>query len=251
MSENRSKLGRHPHNEANWKNRTLYHGDNLKFFRAMNSESVDLIATDPPFNKGKDFHATPDSLAAGAKFQDRWSWERDVHEEWVNQLTDDYPTLIEAIESARYAHSDGMGAFMSFMAVRLVEIRRVLKPGRSVYVHFDSTAVHYLKAATHAIFGWKHFVNDIVWQRIRSSEAQKAGFGEIHELHPALQEDARRDGQQLYTPFPPERIKRHYGRTEPETGRRFGLYDLTQAGSAPAKRFGDRIIAPPDGKHWI
>ena len=68
---------------ANWPNRTLFHGDNLPFLRAMNTESVDLIATDPPFNKGRDFHATPDSLAAGAKFQDRWSWERDVHEEWT------------------------------------------------------------------------------------------------------------------------------------------------------------------------
>ena len=71
---------------ANWRNRTLFHGDNLGFLRAMNSGSVDLIATDPPFNKGRDFHATPDSLAAGAKFQDRWSWERDVHEEWTDQI---------------------------------------------------------------------------------------------------------------------------------------------------------------------
>ena len=54
--------------EPNWQNRTLFHGDNLGFFRAMNSESVDLIATDPPFNKNRDFHATPDSLARGAKF---------------------------------------------------------------------------------------------------------------------------------------------------------------------------------------
>ena len=54
-------------------NRTLYHGDNLDFMRALNSDSVHLIATDPPFNKGRDFHATPGSLAAGAKFQDRWS----------------------------------------------------------------------------------------------------------------------------------------------------------------------------------
>ena len=75
----------------NWANRTLFHGDNLAFLRAMNSESVDLIATDPPFNKGRDFHATPDSLAAGAKFQDRWSWERDVHEDWTDQITDDHP----------------------------------------------------------------------------------------------------------------------------------------------------------------
>ena len=49
--------------KPNWRNRTLFHGDNLGFLRAMNSESVDLIATDPPFNKGRDFHTTPDSLA--------------------------------------------------------------------------------------------------------------------------------------------------------------------------------------------
>ena len=148
---------------ANWRNRTLFHGDNLGFLRAMNSESVDLIATDPPFNKGRDFHATPDSLARGAKFQDRWSWERDVHEEWADQITDDYPRLMEAIESARYAHSDGMGAFMCFMAVRLLEMRRVLKPTGSIYLHCDPTASHYLKACMDAIFGWKNFRNEIVW----------------------------------------------------------------------------------------
>ena len=147
----------------NWSNRTLFHGDNLKFLRAMNSESVDLIATDPPFNKGRDFHATPDSLAAGAKFQDRWSWERDVHEEWVDQIKDDYPRLMEAIESARYAHSDGMGAYMCFMAVRLLAMRRVLRPTGSIYLHCDPTASHYLKAVMDAIFGWKNFRNEVVW----------------------------------------------------------------------------------------
>ncbi len=149
--------------EPNWQNRTLFHGDNLKFLRAMNSESVDLIATDPPFNKSRDFHATPDSLADGAKFQDRWSWERDVHQEWVDQLTDDYPKLIEAIESARYAHSDGMGAYMCFMAVRLLEMRRVLKPTASIFLHCDQTASHYLKAVMDAIFGKKQFRNEIIW----------------------------------------------------------------------------------------
>ena len=109
--------------EANFLNRTLFHCDNLPVLRGMNSESVDLIATDPPFNKGRDFHATPDSLAAGGKFQDRWSWERDVHTEWVDQIADDHPRLLEAIESAKHAHSDGMGAFMCFMAVRLLEMR--------------------------------------------------------------------------------------------------------------------------------
>ena len=166
--------------EPNWRNRTLFHGDNLQFLRAMNTESVDLIATDPPFNKGRDFHATPDSLAAGAKFQDRWSWERDVHEEWADQITDDYPRLMEAIESARYAHSDGMGAFMCFMAVRLLEMRRVLKPTGSIYLHCDPTASHYLKAVMDAVFGWRNFRNDIIWCYSQGGKGKRY-FGKKHD----------------------------------------------------------------------
>ena len=167
---------------VNWRNRTLFHGDNLRFLRAMNSESVDLIATDPPFNKGRDFHATPDSLAAGARFQDRWSWERDVHQEWADQITDDYPRLMEAIESARYAHSDGMGAYMCFMAVRLLEMRRVLKPTGSIYLHCDATASHYLKAVMDAIFGWSSFVNEIVWQYDGPQRPSRRRFGSKHDV---------------------------------------------------------------------
>ena len=167
---------------ANWQNRTLFHGDNLPFLRAMNSESIDLIATDPPFNKGRDFHATPDSLAAGAKFQDRWSWERDVHEEWTDQITDDHPRLMEAIESARYAHSDGMGAYMCFMAVRLLEMRRVLKPTGSLYLHCDPTASHYLKAVLDAIFGWKNFRNEIVWCYKSGGASPKRHFSRKHDI---------------------------------------------------------------------
>ena len=168
--------------QPNWKNRTLFHGDNLPFLRAMNSESVDLIATDPPFNKGRDFHATPDSLAAGAKFQDRWSWEQDVHQDWVDQITDDFPKLMEAIESARYAHSDGMGAYMCFMAVRLLEMRRVLKPSGSIYLHCDPTASHYLKAIMDAIFGWKSFVNEIAWCYNIGGRVSKRAYGRRHDL---------------------------------------------------------------------
>ena len=129
----------------------------------MNSESVDLIATDPPFNKGRDFHATPSSLAAGAKFQDRWTWERDVHEEWVDESTDDHPGLMRAINGARDTHSDGMAAYLCFMAVRLLAMRRVLKPTGTIYLHCDPTASHYLKAVMDAIFGWRNFRNELVW----------------------------------------------------------------------------------------
>lgn len=126
--------------------------------RGMNPNTVDLIATDPPFNKSRDFHATPDSLAKGARFQDRWSWERDIHEDWSDQIRNDQPKLMEAIESARYAHSDSMVAFMCFMAVRLLEMRRILKSTGSIYLHCDPTASHYLKAVMDAIFGYKNFI---------------------------------------------------------------------------------------------
>lgn len=149
--------------KANWKNRTLFHGDNLMFLRAMNSSSVDLMATDPPFNKGKDFHATPDSLASGARFQDRWSWKRDVHDEWCDTIQDDHFTLWAAIMSAKHGHSEGMGAFCCFMAVRLLAMHRILKPSGSIYVHCDQTANSYIRMMMDTIFGPKCFRNEIVW----------------------------------------------------------------------------------------
>ena len=78
-----------------------------------------------------------------------------MHQEWVDQISDDHPTLMEAIESACYAHSEGMGAFMCFMAVRLLAMRRVLRDDGSIYLHCDPTASHYLKAVMDAVFGWK------------------------------------------------------------------------------------------------
>ena len=193
---------------TNWQNRTLFHGDNLDFLRAMNSASVDLIATDPPFNKGRDFHATPDSLASGAKFQDRWSWERDVHEEWTDQIKDDYPRLMEAIESARYAHSDGMGAFMCFMAVRLLAMRRVLKPAGSIYLHCDPTASHYLKAIMDAVFGQDAFRNEIVWKRTPAKALMSRRLPSNHDVILFYQagERPKWNADAIFVPYDPDNL---------------------------------------------
>lgn len=164
----------------NWQNRTLFHGDNLTFLRAMNSETVDLIATDPPFNKGRDFHATPDSLAAGARFQDRWSWEDDVHPDWVDKITDDFPHVMNVIQGSRSSYGDDMGAFLCFMGVRLLEMRRVLKPTGSIYLHCDPTASHYLKELMDAVFGRGNFRNEIVWC-YRTGGASRRKFARKHD----------------------------------------------------------------------
>ena len=152
--------------EPNFQNRTLYHGDNLDFLRGMNSETVHLIATDPPFNKNRDFHATPDSLAAdkGARFRDRWRWDEDVHEEWTDSIIDNWPAAWEVITAARAAYGDDMGAFLCWLGVRLMEMHRVLRADGSIYLHIDHTAHAYVKCLMDAIFGWKNFRNEIVWQ---------------------------------------------------------------------------------------
>ena len=151
--------------KPNWENRTLYHGDNLDFMRSMDSATVDLIATDPPFNKGRDFHATPGSLAAGGSFQDRWRWDEDVHPEWVEQMQDDWPGVWAVVDWTRMVHSDAMAAFLCFMAVRLISMHRILSDDGSIYLHCDTTAGAYLKTLMDAVFGREGFRNCITWRR--------------------------------------------------------------------------------------
>ena len=147
----------------NVQNRTLFHGDNLPFLRGINSNTIHLIATDPPFNKGRDFHATPDSLAAGAKFVDRWSWDKDVHQDWIDAIQDDWPAVWEVIDAARAAAGEDMAAFLCWLGVRLLEMHRVLRDDGSLYLHCDPTASHYLKALLDGIFGRANFRNEIQW----------------------------------------------------------------------------------------
>ena len=158
--------------KPNWENRTLFHGDNLDFMLSMDSGTVDLIATDPPFNKNKDFHATPDSLAKGGSFQDRWKWGSE-HDAWLESIKDDNPQLGEAIESAIHAHSESMGAFVCFLSVRLMQMHRLLKPTGSLFLHCDPTASHYIRACLDSIFGYKNYRNEIIWHHPKIGVASR------------------------------------------------------------------------------
>ena len=89
----------------------------------MNPKAVGLTAIDPPFNKNRDFHATPCSLARGAGFEDRWRWDEDVHEERVDQIQDDWPGVWAVTEAARVASGEDVAAFPYRLGVRLMEMR--------------------------------------------------------------------------------------------------------------------------------
>ena len=147
----------------NFPNRVLYQGDNLDFLRGMNSETVHLIATDPPFNKNKDFHATPDSLADGGSFHDRWSWQNHLQPEWLSSISQDYPEVWKVIMAGKDVWGNDMGAFLCWLGVRLLEMRRILRDDGSIYLHIDHTAHAWVKCLMDAIFGRRNFRNEIVW----------------------------------------------------------------------------------------
>ena len=145
-------------------NRTLFTGDNLYVLRGMNSESVDLIYLDPPFNSNANYAAPIGSEAAGAAFKDTWTLD-DVDAEWHGQIADEHPGLYKIIDAAGASHSKGMQAYLIMMAIRLIEMQRVLRPTGSIYLHCDPTASHYLKALMDCVFGRTNFRNEIVWYK--------------------------------------------------------------------------------------
>lgn len=165
---------------ANWKNRTLWTGDNLDIMRGMNDASVDLIYLDPPFNSNRNYAAPIGSEAAGAAFKDTWTLS-DVDEAWHGEIADRQPTLYAIIDAAGHAHGRGMKSYLIMMAVRLMEMHRLLKATGSIYLHCDPTASHYLKAMMDGVFGHRNFRNEIVWRRTNSHN--NAGqFGRVHDI---------------------------------------------------------------------
>ena len=150
--------------DLNIKSRTLWTGDNLDVMRGINSESVDLIYLDPPFNSNQDYSAPIGSAAAGAAFKDTWTLD-DVDIAWHGEIAEADPALYQIIAAAGMAHGKGMQSYLVMMAVRLLEMRRVLKPTGSIYLHCDPTASHYLKMLMDTIFGVKKFWAAITWKR--------------------------------------------------------------------------------------
>ena len=148
----------------NFANRTLWTGDNLDILRGLNTASVDLIYLDPPFNSSQDYAAPIGSEAAGAAFKDTWALS-DVDEAWHGEIADRQPALYAIIDAASLAHGKGMKSYLIMMAVRLIELQRVLKPTGSLYLHCDSYAVHYLKMLMDAIVGPPAWRGDIAWLR--------------------------------------------------------------------------------------
>ena len=187
----------------------------------MNSASVDLIYLDPPYSKNKTYAAPIGSKAAGAAFKDTWTLD-EVNLAWHGEIKHEHPGLYTLLQATREVHSDGMMSYLIAMAVRLIELRRVLKPTGSLYLHCDQTAGHYLKMLLDCIFGQKNFVTEVAWYiGARSGAIAKYKPGKSHE---ALLVYAAKYGDHTYNvqylPYNPSYVKNWFRHTD-ESGRKY------------------------------
>ena len=155
----------------NFLDNTLYEMDNLIVLRGMNSQTIDLIATDPPFNTKRN------RSGSAGEYEDKWVWLEDlkkrpdqwkwneIHPKWLEEIQDNHKALHAAIKAAEECQGKDTAAFLCFMSVRLLEMHRTLKPTGSIYLHCDATVSHYIKTCMDAIFGKENFRNEIVWKR--------------------------------------------------------------------------------------
>ena len=150
------------HDNLNIKPNTLFTNDNLFVLNGLNSACVDLIYLDPPFNSKRFYSAPIGSKAAGASFKDMWSWD-DVDFALLQRLNQEHPDFVQFVHSISASHGSPMRSYITYMAQRVLEMHRVLKPTGSLYLHCDPTASHYLKIMLDFIFGNENFRNEIVW----------------------------------------------------------------------------------------
>jgi site-specific DNA-methyltransferase (adenine-specific) len=221
----------------NWKNQ-LYFGDNLTILRAQHipAGSVDLIYLDPPFNSNATYNvlfAEQNGSKSGAQitaFDDTWHWgmESETAFDEVVQQGIGSKKLADLLLALRsFLGSNDMMAYLTMMAVRLVELHRVLKPTGSIFLHCDPTASHYVKLLLDSIFGPKNFRNEIIWKRSQPKGHAKLRLSRAHDV---VFYYAKSD-ENLLNPFhlehDPQYVKKFYRFVEPETGRRYTLGDLT------------------------
>ena len=166
--------------DCNIANRTIFCRDNLDILRGINSNCIDLIYLDPPFNKNKKFTAPVGSSAGGAEFKDIFRKE-DIKEEWLRTIEEDYAEIYQYLIGIKGVGKPYNFAYLAYMVIRMMECHRVLKPTGSIYLHCDPTMSHYLKVAMDCIFKEDYFRNEIIWKYGKVSNANAKKFLREHD----------------------------------------------------------------------
>ena len=223
--------------------KTLYYGDNLQILREhFADESIDLIYLDPPFNSNVDYnvifreHTDTSELPTAQilAFEDTWTWSIESEQALVEMPTL-HGRLAEFMDfTVRYLNRNSMSAYLINMAIRLVELHRVLTPTGSLYLHCDPTASHYLKLILDIVFDVRNFRSEIKWKRTSSHNDARKNFGNVSDTIFFYTKSDEYTFTQLYAPYSEGQLKKYSG-VDPD-GRRFTTRDL-RSPQSPAEPY--------------
>ena len=207
---------------------TIFTGDNLDVLRGFDSESVDLIYLDPPFNSNRHYQAPIGSQAAGAEFKDAWTFG-DTKAAWWGLIAEEYPGLYKVIDAAGDAGNKGDKAYLIYMAMRLLEMHRILKSTGSLYLHCDDVMSHSLKLVLDSIFGHQNYRNEIIWKRTHAHNNPRK-FGRNADRLLFFSKSREYKFSRTYIPYDDDYVKKFFRRSD-ERGR-YQAVALTGAGTS-------------------
>lgn len=222
---------------------TLYYGDNLQVMREyIADQSVDLVYLDPPFNSNASYNVLfreksgEDSPAQIRAFNDTWHWTQEAERTFESEilLNPNTPTAVKDMMAAfrQFLGRSDMLAYLVMMTPRLVELRRVLKPTGSLYLHCDPTAGHYLRLLLDSTFGKEHFRREIVWKRTSSHNNVRRNYGATADTVLFYTKGDDYTFHTQYVPYSEEYLNSFYRYTD-ENGRRYRLNNLRSPAPRP------------------
>ena len=242
--------------ELDFEPNRLYYGDCLEVLRGWPAECVDLVYLDPPFNSKANYNVLyggGNGIPAQVRaFTDTWHWdqaaaarmaaaERAPGRRSYRVLTAFQTILAES----------GMLAYLTYMAERLEECRRVMRQHASVYLHCDPTASHYLKLLCDGVFGPGNFRNEIIWKRSSAHSDTKQGAkspGRIHDTVLFYTIGDTWTWNPQYTDYDEEYVNRAYRHVEAKTGRKYRHDNLTAAKPGGDTSYEWRVKRPNKGQ---
>lgn len=241
-------------------NNYLFYGDNLDVLRRhVKDETVDLVYLDPPFNSNANYnvlfgHADGSRAAAQIKaFGDTWRWDQAAAAAFQETIQRGGEVAQALAAFQTLLGEANMLAYLSMMAPRLVELRRVLKQTGSLYLHCDPTASHYLKLLLDSVFGPRSFRTEIVWKRSSAHSDAKQGrkqHGHIHDVILFYTKSDEWTWNTVYTPYEQGYIDLKYRHVEEGTGRLYRLSDLTAAKPGGDTSYEWHGRKPYNGRYW-
>lgn len=235
---------------------SLYYGDNLAVLREhIRDESVDLVYLDPPFNSNATYNVlfkAPSGQQSRAQieaFEDTWHWGTEAETAFLDVLRNprygDVGVMLQAMRG--FLRENDMMAYLAMMAVRLIELHRVLKPTGSLYLHCDPTSSHYLKLLLDAIFGAELFRNEITWLRANAHNFKSRMWPRQHDTLLLYTRGETFTLNPVYQPYGAEQLRRY---RPDENGRLYTGQDLTVSAVRRLRQFEWRGVKPPPHRSW-